>query len=48
MALLEDGEERLKFNREKSLGFFRKRFATYLKDGDFSVTPESQKELNLE
>jgi hypothetical protein len=48
MDLLEDGERRLKANRERSLELFRARFAAYLESGDFTVTPETQEGLHLE
>ena len=47
MNLYEDGEKRLRANREKDLGKYRRKFDLFLKVQDFSVTPETQGSLNL-
>ena len=48
MALYEDGELRLKDNRERDLTIYRRQFETFMSDKDFVVTPETQKALNLQ
>ena len=48
MALYEDGERRLKENRERDLEFYRQEFAAYMANKDFGVTPETQKSLLLQ
>jgi hypothetical protein len=48
MALYEDGERRLKENRERDLEFYRQEFAAYMANKDFVVTPQTQKSLLLQ
>lgn len=48
MALYEDGERRLKENRERDLEYYRKEYAAFMAGKDFVVTPETQKALNLQ
>jgi hypothetical protein len=48
MHLYEDGERRLKENRERDLERFRRTFVEFLQESDFSVTPETQRSLMLE
>ena len=48
MALYEDGERRLKENRERDLDHYRQEFAAFMTEKDFVVTPETQKALNLQ
>jgi hypothetical protein len=47
MALYEDGERRLRLNRERDLHDFRGRVAAFLKSDDWSVTAETQRALLL-
>jgi hypothetical protein len=47
MNLYEDGEKRLKANREKDLGRYREKFSLFLQGTNFSVTPETQRSLHL-
>lgn len=47
MKLYEDGERRLKENRERDLIKYTKGFESFMEAGDFTVTPETQKTLNL-
>ncbi len=47
MDLYEDGERRLKANREKGLARYRKEFRIFMAGKDFSVTPATQGSLNL-
>ena len=48
MALYEDGERRLKDNRERDLAIYRRQFETFMADKEFIVTPETQESLNLQ
>jgi hypothetical protein len=48
MDLYEDGERRLKENREKDLADYRRQFLSFMADRDFVVTPETQESLNLQ
>lgn len=48
MDLYEDGERRLKENREADLADYRRQFAAFLSDKDFVVTPKTQEPLNLQ
>ncbi|MBM4076544.1 MAG: hypothetical protein FJ267_13015 [Planctomycetes bacterium] len=48
MDLYEDGERRLKENRERDLTTYRRQFEAFMSDNDFVVTPESQEPLNLQ
>jgi hypothetical protein len=45
--LYEDGEKRLKENRERDLDRYRQVFHNFMADSDFQVTPETQKDLRL-
>jgi hypothetical protein len=47
MDLYEDGERRLKANREKGLAYYRREFEMFMAGNDFSVTPATQRSLNL-
>jgi hypothetical protein len=47
MALLEDGERRLRLNRERDLKYYRARVEAYLAGKIPPVTPETQKGLCL-
>jgi hypothetical protein len=48
MALYEDGERRLKENRERDLERYRLEFAAFMANKDFAVTPETQRSLLLQ
>lgn len=48
MELYEDGERRLKENRERALDQYRQDFQAFMAAGDLSVTPETQRTLFLE
>jgi hypothetical protein len=48
MDLYEDGERRLKENRERDLSDYRRQFNAFMADKDFVVTPETQESLNLQ
>lgn len=48
MNLYEDGERRLRENRERDLESFRRTFAEFQQESDFLVTPETQRSLMLE
>jgi hypothetical protein len=48
MALYEDGERRLRANRERDLRHYRDVFRAYMDGGNFAVTPETQRSLRLE
>ena len=48
MALYEDGERRLKQNRERDLDRYKQQFSTFMATADFGVTGETQRSLNLE
>lgn len=48
MDLYEDGERRLKLNRESDLNRYRQEFSTFMASGDFVVTPETQRSLMLQ
>ncbi len=48
MDLYEDGERRLKENRERDLTIYRRQFEAFMADKDFVVTPETQEPLNLQ
>lgn len=48
MNLYEDGERRLRENRERDLDRFRRTFAEFQQESDFLVTPETQRSLRLE
>ena len=48
MDLYEDGERRLKENRESDLADYRRKFEAFMADKDFIVTPETQESLNLQ
>ena len=45
MDLYEDGERRLKANREKDLARYRHEFGIFMAGKDFSVTPATQRSL---
>ncbi|MGO8751601.1 MAG: hypothetical protein ACLQNE_37140 [Thermoguttaceae bacterium] len=47
MDLLEDGEKRLKVNREKDLDRVRKSFMAFMEQGEFAVTQFTQRGLHL-
>jgi hypothetical protein len=47
MDLYEDGERRLKENRERDLDRYRQVFHNFMADSAFQVTPETQKDLRL-
>jgi hypothetical protein len=47
MNLYEDGERRLKENRERDLDRYRLEFDRFMAGGDFAVTPETQRSLRL-
>jgi hypothetical protein len=48
MELYEDGERRLKDNRERALDQYRQDFRAFMATTDLSVTPETQRSLCLE
>ena len=48
MELYEDGEKRLRQNRERDFGDFQKDFERFMKDGTFAVTPDTQGALRLQ
>jgi len=48
MELYEDGERRLKENRARDLEHYREEFRAFTAGGDFVVTPETQRSLNLQ
>jgi hypothetical protein len=48
MELYEDGERRLKENRERDLADYRRQFNAFMAGKDFVVTPETQESLNLQ
>lgn len=48
MDLYEDGERRLKENRERDLERYRRDYRNFMVSQDFVVTPESQRSLRLE
>jgi hypothetical protein len=48
MELYEDGERRLKENRERDLEYYREEFKTFMAEGHFVVTAETQRGLALE
>jgi hypothetical protein len=48
MALLEDGERRLKNNRERTLNKYRQKVLSYLEGEELIVTPETQGRLRLQ
>lgn len=48
MALMEDGEHRLRANRERDLLVYRKNAEAYLMSGNFDVTPTTQSGLDLQ
>ena len=48
MDLYEDGERRLKENREKDLDDYRRHFEAFMIDNEIIVTPETQESLNLQ
>ena len=48
MALYEDGERRLKENRDRDLDNYRREFSAFMVDEDFVVTPETQRSLLLQ
>lgn len=47
MDLYEDGEQRLRQNRDRDLQDYRQRFQAFMTDKDFVVTPETQRSLLL-
>ena len=47
MDLYEDGERRLKVNRKNALNCYKQEFRTFMAGGDFAVTHETQRSLNL-
>ncbi len=47
LNLLEDGERRLQINRERVLKTMRQEVSSYLENGTFQVTPETQEGLHL-
>ena len=48
MELYEDGERRLKENRERDLEYYREQFNDFMAGRDFLVTEETQRSLGLE
>jgi len=48
MKLYEDGERRLKENRERDLEHYRQEFRSFVASSDFTVSAETQRSLNLE
>ena len=48
MDLYEDGERRLKENREKDLEQYKQKFDAFMADKEFLVTPETQRSLLLQ
>jgi len=48
MELYEDGERRLKENRERDVADYRRQYKAYLADKDFVVTSKTQESLNLQ
>lgn len=48
MDLYENGERRLKENREKDLDDYRRHFEAFMIDNEIIVTPETQESLNLQ
>jgi hypothetical protein len=48
MDLYEDGERRLRENREEDFGIYRESFAAFMAGTDFTVTPATQGSLLLE
>jgi len=47
MDLYEEGERRLKENRESDLEHYRQAFRVFIEVEDFVVTPETQRSLRL-
>jgi hypothetical protein len=47
MDLYEDGERRLRENRERDLDRYRLEFDSFMAGRDFAVTPETQRSLRL-
>ena len=47
MDLYQDGERRLKANREKDLAHYTHEFGIFMASKDFSVTAATQRSLNL-
>jgi uncharacterized protein YutD len=47
MELYEDGEQRLRINRDQDLQKYRKEYESFLNDETFIVTSDTQKGLNL-
>lgn len=48
LRLMEDGERRLRINRERDLTKYQQNVREYLSGGHFAVTPETQKGLRLQ
>lgn len=48
MALYEDGERRLKENRERDLKISRRQYTAFMLDKNIAVTSETQEPLNLQ
>lgn len=48
MDLYEDGEKRLRENRQRDLQLYRQKFHSFMAGKDFLVTPETQRRLLLE
>jgi len=47
MDLYEDGERRLKENRERALEYYRQEFRDFMSGQELTVTPETQRRLRL-